>query len=101
VDTKWHAAPATFTRYYIDYRYGLFNQDVAAAIHKLYDLPPAHPLNPEETRALVVQLDYPTLAPFAKRYHNLNYSQDDIRERLGVSRDNKKLENFMKAQVFE
>ncbi|KAF9115968.1 H(+)-transporting V1 sector ATPase subunit A [Mortierella sp. 14UC] len=112
VDTKWQPAPVTFTRHHIEYRYGSFNQDVVAAIHKLPDLPLVPPQNPEETRVLIRQLDYPTLSLLAKRYHNFEYSHDHIRERLRVSSivisaylankgNNKKLENFVRDQLFE
>ncbi|KAG0260578.1 H(+)-transporting V1 sector ATPase subunit A [Linnemannia exigua] len=68
--------------------------------------------NPEETRVLIRQLDYPTLSLLAKRYHNFEYSHDHIRERLRVSSivisaylankgNNKKLENFVRDQLFE
>lgn len=110
VDTKWQPAPLTFTRHHIEYRYGLFRQDVVAAISMLPDLPPVLPVNPDETHALVRQLDYPTLALLAKRYHNFDHSQLQIRERLGVSfiatsayfankGNNEKLDNFMRDQV--
>ncbi|KAF9556636.1 H(+)-transporting V1 sector ATPase subunit A [Mortierella alpina] len=112
VDTKWQSAPLTFARHHIEYRYGTFCQEVVAAVHKLPDLPPELPLNQEETTALVRQLDYPTLALLAKRYQNFGHSHKQVRERLGVSstitsayfsnkRNDKKLENFMRAQVSE
>ncbi|KAK3811376.1 MAG: homing endonuclease-domain-containing protein [Linnemannia elongata] len=112
VDTKWQSAPVTFIRYHIEYRYGFFHQDVVDAIHKLPDLPPVLPLNPDETRALVRQLDYPTLTLLAKRYHNFDYSRDQMHERLRVSNavicayfsnkgNNEKMETFMRSQIFE
>ncbi|KAF9375092.1 hypothetical protein CPB97_011697 [Podila verticillata] len=113
VDTKWQSAPATFTRHHIEYRYGSFPQHAAEAIHKLPDLQPVLPRNPnEETRDLIHQLDYPTLTLLAKRYHNFGCSHDQIRERLRVSPSaisayfsnnstHKKLEDFMRAQLFE
>ncbi|CAO3568649.1 unnamed protein product [Mortierella alpina] len=112
VDTKWQSAPLTFARHHIEYRYGTFCQEVVAAVHKLPDLPPEKPLSPDEITALVRQLDYPTLALLAKRYHNFGHSHKQIREILGVSstitsayfsnkRNDKKLENFMRAQVSE
>ncbi|KAG0029788.1 hypothetical protein BGZ82_007732 [Podila clonocystis] len=72
----------------------------------------ATPNPDEETRALIHQLDYPTLTLLAKRYHNFDYSRGQIQERLRVSSDatsayfankgnNEKLENFIRAQVFE
>ncbi|KAF8930221.1 H(+)-transporting V1 sector ATPase subunit A [Haplosporangium gracile] len=112
VDTKWQPAPVTFIRHHIEYRYGSFNQDLVAAIHKLPDLPLVLLQNPEETRALIRQLDYPTLSLLAKRYHSFGYSHNHIRERLRVSftvisaylankGNNKKLENFMRDQLFQ
>ncbi|KAF9203056.1 H(+)-transporting V1 sector ATPase subunit A [Podila verticillata] len=108
VDTKWQPAPVKFTHHHIEYRYVSFNQDVVTAIHKLPDLPS----NPEETRALMSQLDYPTLTLLATRYHNFDFSRDQIHERLSVPNnaisayfankgDNDKLKNFMRDQVFE
>jgi hypothetical protein len=113
VDTKWQPAPVTFTRHHIEYRYGFFNQDVVAAVHKLPDLPSELPQNPdEETRALIRQLDYPTLTLLAKRYHNFDFSRDQIHERLRVSTatitayfsnkgNNEKMEDFLRDLVFE
>ncbi|KAF9994468.1 H(+)-transporting V1 sector ATPase subunit A, partial [Entomortierella chlamydospora] len=90
VDTKWQPAPVTFTRHHIEYRYGPFNQDVVTAIHKLPDLPLVLPQNPEETHALIYQLDYPTLALLAKKYHNFDYNYDQILSAGEVGRSRKR-----------
>ncbi|KAG0279026.1 H(+)-transporting V1 sector ATPase subunit A [Linnemannia gamsii] len=94
VDTKWQPAPVTFTRHHIEYRYESFSQDIIAAVHDIPDLPSELPQNPNnETRSLI-------------------HRRGQIQERLRVSsiaasayfankRNNEKLENFIKGQVFE
>lgn len=113
MDKKWQPAPVIWTRHHIEYRYGLFSQDIVAAVHKLPNIPSVLLQNPDkETQALIYQLDYPTLTLLAKRYHNFDYSRDQIHGRLRVlpnaisayfagKGNNEKLENFMRAQVFE
>lgn len=61
---------------------------------------------------MIHQLDYPTLTLLAKRYHNFDYSRDQILERLRVPAvaiaayfankgNNEKLDTLMRSQVFE
>ncbi|KAF9322589.1 H(+)-transporting V1 sector ATPase subunit A [Podila minutissima] len=113
VDTKWQLAPVTFTRHHIEYRYGLFHQDIVAAIHSLPDLPLVLPQNPvEDTRTLIQQLESSTLKLLAQRYSNFGLSYKEMNERLGVplttiaayfsnKGNNDKLDRLLRDRVFE
>lgn len=113
VDTKTQLAPVTFTRHHNEYRYGLFREDMVAAIHGLPNLSLVPPQNPVEiTHILIQQLESSTLKLLAQRYRNFGLSHKEMNERLGVplttitayfanKGNNEKLDSLLRDQILE